>query len=221
MNILVTGSNGTVGSELIRQAIANKDIHKVYAMTRKPVDFSDEKVEVILHKDFLNYETLSDLFRKTDACIWCLGVPQNRVNEQQYHEITYTYALNAAQEMLRANPSITFLFCSGAGADTKETSRILFAREKGKTENALLKLPFKTLFIARPAAIKPNYFVKNAPWSYHLVHPMYWLLNRVIPSYFITTRQLALAFLYLVTRKEKSQLLHNADLLKMYERSTS
>src|SRR6476620_8475327 len=153
MKIIITGSTGTVGAELVRQAIADNDIEQVILLARNPSDTKHPKIREIIHKDFLNYSGLENVFKDADACLWCLGISQTRVSKEDYFVITYDYAVAAAKAMLAANPSITFLFLSGQGADSTGKSKILFARVKGQTENALRAMNFKKLMIFRPGGI--------------------------------------------------------------------
>src|SRR5690348_15422939 len=120
MKIIVTGATGTVGSEVVRQAITDKDVERIYIFTRRDAGFKDPKVTQIIHSDFLHYDTLEPIFREADACIWCLGISQSRVSKLDYFTITYEYAVEAAKTMLRVNPDMHFLFLSGEGADSSE-----------------------------------------------------------------------------------------------------
>ncbi|MBL7699749.1 MAG: NAD(P)H-binding protein [Chitinophagaceae bacterium] len=160
MKIIVTGATGTVGSEVVRQAVLDDSIEQVTLLARNRSDLVHPKIRQIIHKDFLNYNGLEDVFRESDACIWCLGISQTRVSKQDYFIITYEYAVAAANAMLLANPQITFLFLSGEGADSTEKSRVRFARVKGQTENALKAMNFNKLIIFRPGGIYP--VVRNA-----------------------------------------------------------
>jgi uncharacterized protein YbjT (DUF2867 family) len=198
MKIIITGATGMVGSEVLRQAIADNDITHVTAIVRRPVDITHPKLQTIIHKDFFDYSNLSEVFKNNDAVIWCLGISQNLVSKEEYIKITYDYTIAAAKEMLQANPNISFLFLSGAGADNTEKTRLLFGRIKGKTENALMQMPFTKLFIARPGAILPVHKQSNLPFimklQYSLVRGFAW----VKPSMVITSVELSKALLFIV-----------------------
>lgn len=155
MKIIVTGATGTVGSEVVRQAIDDPSVERVTLLIRNSSDVTHPKIREIIHKNFLDYTGLEDIFKEHDACIWCLGISQTRVSKDTYHTITYEYTVAAGSAMLRTNPSITFLFLSGEGADSTEKSRVRFARIKGKTENALKTMNFSNLLIFRPGGIYP------------------------------------------------------------------
>ena len=161
MKLIVTGSTGTAGSELIRQAITDPDVEKITAISRRPLELSHPKLDVVLHHDFLDYSSLAEVFATHDACAWCLGISQSQVNRQAYEAITHDYAVAAATQMFQANPAISFLFLSGQGADPSEKSRVIFSRIKGKTENDLRKIGFKNLYIIRPGGIKPVHLRKG------------------------------------------------------------
>jgi uncharacterized protein YbjT (DUF2867 family) len=153
MKIIITGSTGTVGSEVIRQAVADKDIQEVILLARNPSNAKHPKIREIIHKNFLDYSGLENVFKSADACVWCLGISQTRVSKEEYFVITYDYTVAAAKAMLAANPAITFLFLSGQGADSTEKSRVRFAKVKGQTENALRTMNFRKLLIFRPGGI--------------------------------------------------------------------
>jgi uncharacterized protein YbjT (DUF2867 family) len=212
MNLLVTGATGLVGAEVVRQAIIDDDISQVTCLVRRKGSIQHPKLKYIEHKNFLDYSSLVDVFRQQDACIWALGVSQTQVSKEKYHEITHDYAVAAARALVIANPEITFLFVSGEGADPTETSKTLFARVKGKTENALLRMNIKKLIIARPGAIRPVHKNKNAPFVYKLIIPLFPIMQMLTPSKVINSVKLALALLFLLKKNMTKQILENPDL---------
>ncbi|CAF1680421.1 unnamed protein product, partial [Didymodactylos carnosus] len=133
----------------------------------------------IIHRNFLDYSSFDNVFLAHDTCLWCLGISQNKVNETEYYQITYDYVMEAAKQMLKSNPEITFLFVSGEGADSTEQSRFLFGRVKGKTENDLLKLAFKHIYILRPGFIKPMHKNSHTAWYEKLANPLYYPVKLV------------------------------------------
>jgi len=215
MNILVTGATGLVGAEVIRQAIIDDDVQRVTALVRRPLSIQHAKLTTILHQDFLDYSGITDNLKNIDAFLWCLGISQSQVTKDKYHVITYDYALAAANALLQANPNVAFLFLSGAGADSTEKSRTLFARVKGKMENALSRLPFKRFVIARPAGIKPIHKNPNTSFFNKVMIPLFPLLERVAPSYVITSVDLAKALLELAKRGSEKAIMENTDLKRI------
>ncbi len=211
-----------VGSTTLQAALSDSAVTHVTALVRRALALSDPKLEVVVHEDFLDYSRLNTLFARQDVCIWCLGVSQTRLrSEAEYTRITYEYALSAASAMLQANPEIRFIFVSGAGADSKEQSKTLFARIKGKTENALLRLPFKSgkLYLLRPAAISPGpQGNPSGPTMERMLYPFHPLLRLFLPGYFIRVTDLAQVILRIVMHGAPQQLLENRDLLALIQK---
>ena len=217
MKIIITGATGMVGSEVVRQAILDDAITEITAIVRKPLSISHPKLKIVLHQNFLDYTALSETFKANDACLWCLGISQTQVNKEEYHTITYDYCVAAADAMLKVNPAINFIFLSGAGADSEEKSRTLFARVKGKTENALQKLPFKKLYIARPAAIRPIAKREKAPLFEKILRPLFPIFQLIIPSQIITSVDLAKALLHLAKKGADKIILESAELKNLIQ----
>jgi uncharacterized protein YbjT (DUF2867 family) len=215
MKILVTGSTGMAGSEVIRQAILDDNITTIFALARKPLEITHPKLKTITHSDFLNYTGLENYFAECNACIWCLGISQLQATKEQLAIITVDYALAAAKAMLAANPSISFIFLSGNGADRNEKSKIPFAKLKGKAENELLKLNFNHLAIARPDAIWPKHKHTSAPFAYKLAFPFYPLVELLTPTKIIKSDVLAKALLHLAKNKLEKDTFENMELRKL------
>jgi uncharacterized protein YbjT (DUF2867 family) len=214
-SIIVTGATGTAGSSVLWQAIADKDIDKVTALVRRPLSINNPKLQAIIQKDFMDYSNLADLFKQSDACIWCLGISQSLVSKEEYIKLTYDYTLAAAEAMLKANPSITFVFLSGMGADSKEKSKTLFAWVKGKTENALQKMPFKKLYIARPGGIVPSHPRDNYTFIEKVMVGVVKLMKLFAPKAVITSDQLAKAMLNMVKNGSDKIIHENKDLREL------
>jgi uncharacterized protein YbjT (DUF2867 family) len=215
MKLLVTGSTGMAGSEVIRQALADDSITNIYALARKPLEIVHPKLQTILHTDFLNYSELENYFVESDACIWCLDISQLQATKEQLEITTVDYTVAGAKAMLAANPNIHFIFLSGNGADRHEKSRIPFARLKGKAENELLKLNIKHLAIARPDAIWPKLKHTTAPLAYKLAFPFYPLVELLAPSKIIKSDVLAKALIHLAKYKLDKDTFENMELRKM------
>lgn len=215
MNIIVFGATGTVGGEVIRQALDDPQINKITAIVRKGLDFKSPKLEVVLHQDYVKYDGLEKVFKNADVCLWCLGISQTQVNEQEYFTITHDYALKAGESIVRYNPGMTFVFVSGEGANQDGHASTLFGRVKGKTEQDLSQLPFKKLYVVRPAGIQPIHINKNTALVNKLVAPLYPLLKFIAPSLMITSVELAKAMLYIAEHGYGKTVIGNAELKKL------
>ncbi len=126
--IIITGASGLVGSETLRRALDHGQVTAVTALVRRPLQISHPKLKIVIHKDFLNYDLLGDLFANHDACIWCLGISQSRVSASEYFIITHDYALAAATAAFHFNPRMVFSFVSAMGADPAGRFPLRFAR---------------------------------------------------------------------------------------------
>ena len=195
MKVIVTGSTGTVGAEVVRQAVTDDDIEELFLLARKPTETIHPKISQIIHKNFLDYNGLESVFKEADACIWCLGISQTQVSKEDYFTITHDYTVAAAKAMLAANPSISFLFLSGQGADSSERSSVRFAKVKGQTENALKAMNFKNLIIFRPGGIYPVNKGKDLSLHKRFEISFIRLMKTIVPWTVIDTDELAKAML--------------------------
>lgn len=212
MKLIITGATGMVGSEVLRQAIADNEIELITIIVRRPTDITHPKLKTILHQNFLDYSSLENEFKNNDALIWCLGISQNVVSKEEYIKITYDYAVAAAKAVVQSNNALRFLFLSGRGADNTEKTKLLFGKIKGRTENALKQLPFQKLYIARPNAINPIHKPKHLPFILRLQYAMVKLFTYITPSYIINSDDLAKALLYIIKQNAPSQLYNDVQL---------
>lgn len=155
MRILLTGATGTAGSAALDVCLADPAVETVTVLLRRAPPVQHPKLKVVLHEDFANYGPIRETLTGQDACLWCLGVSQSDVSEAEYERITYDFAIAGASAMKEANPNLCFCFLSGKGADSAEKSRVLFARVKGRTENALAGLGLARYHAFRPGYIHP------------------------------------------------------------------
>lgn len=215
MKIIVTGATGLVGAEVLRQAILDKDVEEITALVRRPIDISHPKIKTVIHSDFLNFSGLEDLFKSYDAMVWALGISQTQVSKQQYEVITYDYTMAAANAIQKSNPEIAFLFVSGGGADSTEKSSTIFARVKGKTENALIKLEPKKLYCVRPAGIKPIHKNPNTSFLNKLFIPLFPIFEILTPNFVIASDKLAIAILRILKNGSDKIIIENKELKEL------
>ncbi|PWT94024.1 MAG: epimerase [Acidobacteria bacterium] len=215
MQILITGPTGTAGSQVVSQALLDPEIEAVTALSRRPLAIEHPKLRTIVHDDFLDFSGLVNVFQNQDACLWCLGISQTQVTKEEYERITFNYALEAAKALLKANPSATFVFLSGSGADSTEQSRSVFARIKGKTENALRQLGLRKLFIARPGGIRPVHLNPNTALVNKLAAPLLPLMEFFAPNLVIGAGSLAKALLHIAKHGADKEILENIDLKRI------
>lgn len=212
MKILVTGSTGTAGGDLIREAAKDSDIVSIKAISRKPLSFSHPKLQTVLHNDYLNYTPIEQEFIDTDWLIWCLGISQSQVSKDEYVKITYDYTIAAAKTLKRVNPHAGFIFVSGAGADENGKASTLFGKIKGKAERELLDMGFERLYIVRPGGIKPININPNTARVNKIMAPLYPLLELLVPFTVIRSDDLGKAMINLAKKGYNHPIVNNKEL---------
>lgn len=216
MNVLIFGATGMVGQGLLRECLLDPAITTVQVVGRTPVGVQHAKLKELLMPDLYCYDTVEEQLRGFDACFFCLGVSVSGKSEAEYTRITYDFTMAAAQTLCRLNPQMSFAYISGASTDSSERGSVMWARVKGKTENALLALPFKAAYMFRPGAIQPMHGeVSKTPayrWFYTLTGPLLSLLRGLFPRHITTTEQLGRAMINVAKRGHVSGVIHNADI---------
>jgi uncharacterized protein YbjT (DUF2867 family) len=143
MHVMLFGATGMVGQGVMRECILDPEVHLLQTVRRTSTGTQHQKLREVVHNNLWHYESLEAKLSGFDACFFCLGVTSSGMTERNYERVTYGITLAAAEMLSRLNPQMTFIYVSGTGADTFERGRSMWARVKGKTENALLGLPFK------------------------------------------------------------------------------
>jgi len=198
LKVIITGATGMVGEGVLYECLQHPEVEKVLVITRKPSGYSHPKLTEIIHNDFSDISSLSDRLSDYNACYFCLGVTSLGKNEQEYTKLTYTLTLNFATTLASLNPTMTFCYISGAGTDSTEKGRTMWARVKGKTENDLMKLPFKKVYNFRPGGILPFLPLKPTQTYYKMYKYTRWILSFMkvfTPGYVITLKELAAAMI--------------------------
>ena len=173
--VIVFGATGMVGEGVLFKALSHEDVESVLVIGRRPCMVTHLKLKEIIHHDFFNYSSIEEQLKGYHACFFCLGVSSVGMTERDYSRITYDLTMQAATVLSRCNPTMTFCYVSGMGTDSTEQGRIMWARVKGRTENHLAKLPFKSVYSFRPGFIKSingqrnvRPFYKVLMWPYPL-----------------------------------------------------
>ena len=195
LKIIVTGATGMVGEGVLIECLQNDMIEEVMVVGRKPCGITHPKLKETICKDFFNLKDIENKLSGYDACYFCLGISSIGMKEPEYFKVTYTLTLGFAQMLSSINSNMTFCYVSGAATDSSEKGKIMWARVKGKTENDLVKLPFKQVFNFRPAFMKPTKGQKNALSFYKYVIWMFPTLNLLFPNYVSTLCEVGLAMI--------------------------
>lgn len=192
---LIFGATGMVGEGVLHECLKSPQVESVLVVGRRACEVTHEKLTELFHKDFFDYSALEAKLKGYNACFFCLGVSSIRMKEKEYNRLTFDLTLAAASTLLRLNPDMTFCYVSGVGTDSTERGRMMWARVKGKTENNLLKLPFKAAYMFRPGYIRPVKGSKRTLWFAAIISPAYPLLKLLFPGSVCTLEDLGRAMI--------------------------
>jgi uncharacterized protein YbjT (DUF2867 family) len=199
MNVILFGATGMVGQGILRECLLDPGVQQILSIVRTPSGQQHAKLRELVHSNFFDYSAIESELTGFDACFFALGVSSAGMDEAKYKHLTYDLTLAAATTLARLNPNMTFLYVSGAGTDSTEHGRTMWARVKGKTENDLLKLPFKAAYMFRPGVIQPLHGIRSKTKLYQtfytVLNPILSLLRSAFPQYITTTEQLGRAML--------------------------
>jgi uncharacterized protein YbjT (DUF2867 family) len=216
MNVVIFGATGMVGSGVLLECLEDARVAAVLVVGRRPVGRTAPKLREIVHEDFLDFRPIQSDLVACDACFFCLGVSSVGMSEEEYRHLTYDLTLAAAGAMATANPGMTFCYVSGAGTDSTGQGRRMWARVKGQTENALLRLPFKAAYMFRPGFIMPLKGVRSKTRIYQAVYdvmaPLYPLLRRIAPGFVTTTVNVGRAMIAVVRYGYDRPIIASADI---------
>ena len=216
MRILLFGATGMVGQGVLRECLKAADVELVQTVGRTATGQRHFKLREVVHRNLLDYQVFESELQHFDACFFCLGVSSAGMTEADYTRLTYDITLAAAQALARLNPPMTFVYVSGAGTDSTERGRSMWARVKGRTENALLRLPFNAVYLFRPGIIRPLHGIRSKTPAYRVLYavagPLLALLGMVRPRLVLTTEMIGEAMLAVARRGAPKAVLEAADI---------
>jgi uncharacterized protein YbjT (DUF2867 family) len=216
MNVLLFGATGMVGQGVLRECLLDPDVRLVEAVGRTATGAQHAKLREIVRQDLLHYEAIEGNLSGFDACFFCLGRSSAGMKEADYARVTYDLTMAAAEVLCRLNPQMTFIFVSGSGTDSSERGRTMWARIKGKTENALMRLPFAAAYMLRPGVIEPVHGVRSKTRAYRVIYsivrPLVPLLRRTFPNYVLSTQEIGLAMLSVARHGYSKRILETQDI---------
>jgi uncharacterized protein YbjT (DUF2867 family) len=210
---ILFGATGMVGAGVLHVILDHPVVESVLVIGRRPCGVKHPKMKELLHDDFFNYSSIEEQLKGFNACYFCLGVSSVGMSEKDYTRISYDLTMSAATVLSRLNPGMTFCYVSGAGTDGTEQGRIMWARVKGRTENDLMKLPFKAVYLFRPGFIKPIKGVRHAHAISAAVGLLYPVWKTFFPQYICTLEEVALAMINAAGQGYPKQVLENRDIV--------
>ncbi|HEX7942409.1 MAG TPA: NAD-dependent epimerase/dehydratase family protein [Gemmatimonadaceae bacterium] len=216
MNVLILGATGMVGQGVMRECLLDDGVTRVVTLGRHPTGKAHPKVQEIVHADLFHLESIEPELTGLDACFYCLGATAAGKSEAEYARINYEMTLAVAGTLARVDPDMTFVYVSGQGTDSTERGRTMWARVKGRTENALLRLPFKAAYMLRPGIILPMHGIKSKTALYRIFYtlmtPLYPVLRALFPRATTTTEHLGRVMLRLARSGYSKPVLESADI---------
>jgi uncharacterized protein YbjT (DUF2867 family) len=201
VNVLLFGATGMVGQGVLRECVLDPGVERILVVGRSPTGGKDgkEKLRELVLPDVADLSAVESELTGFDACFFCLGVSAVGMSEERYAKVTHELTLAVARTLVRLDPGMTFVYVSGAGTDSTERGRAMWARVKGRTENALMTLPFKAAYMFRPAAIVPMHGIRSKTTWYRVLYavmtPLYPVLKALSPNGITTTEQVGRAML--------------------------
>lgn len=216
MNVLLFGATGMVGQGVLRECLLDADVRRVSCVGRNPSGRQHARLQDLVVPDLFDYSAVEAQLTGFDACFFCLGVSSVGMSEADYRRVSYDLPLAAATVLARLNPQMTFVFVTGRGCDSTERGAVMWARVKGATENALLRLPFKAAYMFRPGIIQPLHGVRSKTPLYHALYvalaPVLGLWRRLSPDGITTSEQVGKAMLAVAKRGAPSPIVEMADI---------
>jgi len=216
VNVVIFGATGMVGAGVLLECLEDTRVTSVLVVGRSSCGLSHPKLQEILHTDFFDYTTIQPRLADRDACFFCLGVSSAGMKEDRYRRLTYDLTLSVARTLAALNPAMTFVYVSGAGTDSTERGRVMWARVKGATENALLQLPFTRAVMFRPAYIQPMHGIASKTPLYRALYAvsswLYPLLSALAPHLVTTTEGIGQAMLAVAKHGAPASILETRDI---------
>jgi uncharacterized protein YbjT (DUF2867 family) len=199
VKVILFGATGMVGRGVLRECLLDGRVDAILSVGRTSTGQSAEKFRELLVKDLTDLSGVEEQLRGYDACFFCLGVASAGMSETDYRRVTYDLTVGVAQTLVRLNPGMTFVYITGAGTDSTEHGQSMWARVKGQTENALLRMPFKAAYMFRPGLIQPLHGIHSKTRSYRIVYALMWpfmpILKALAPNFVTTTERVGRAMI--------------------------
>jgi uncharacterized protein YbjT (DUF2867 family) len=219
MDIVLFGATGMVGQGVLRECLNDPDVKRVVTVGRSATGSHHPKVQELVAEDLADLSAHESQLTGLDACFFCMGVSAGGLTEEQYTRLTYGMATSVGSTLARLNPQMTFVYVSGEGTDSTENGRQMWARVKGRTENALLRMPFKAAYMFRPGIIQPMHGIRSKTKLYDVFYrAVGWLLplvKRIAPSAVTNTEQVGRAMLAVAKRGAPSTVLNTAAINRL------
>ena len=213
IRVIIAGATGMVGEGVLHECLQHEAVENILVINRKTCGVANPKLKEIIHADFFDFSGIEDQLTGYNACFFCLGVSSIGMKEPEYYKLPYSLTMNVAEVLARQNKDMTFCYISGASTDSSEKGKVMWARVKGKTENDVMKLPFKQAYNFRPGYMQPTNGLKNTLGFYKFVSWLYPLLRRLMPKSVSTLKELGLAIIEATNKGYPKNILEVKDIV--------
>jgi uncharacterized protein YbjT (DUF2867 family) len=215
MKILLFGATGMVGQGVLRECLLAPDVEQVLAVGRSATGQAHPKLRELVHPNLFDYSAVEKELTGYDACFFCLGITSIGMTEEAYSRITYDLTLAAAQAIAKLNPQSIFIYVSGTGTDSTEKGSRMWARVKGRTENALFRLPLRACMF-RPGMIQALHGIQSKTAAYRVIYPLlaplFSLVRMISPDSITTTELVGRAMLQVARQGAPQRYFEMADI---------
>jgi uncharacterized protein YbjT (DUF2867 family) len=215
IKVIITGATGMVGEGVLLHCLDNPAIEQVLIVNRKHYDRQHPKLKELLVPDFMDLTKVTAQLTGYDACFFCAGVTSVGKKEPEYTHLTYDITLNFAKTVADLNPGMVFTYVSGSSTDSTEEGSVMWARVKGRTENALFQLPYKKAYAFRPGIMKPVDGQQSLNGVYRWFMWLYPVVNFFAPKSTLTLHQVGQAMINAVTKGYDKAVLEVGDIREL------
>ena len=215
INAIITGATGMVGEGVLHECLLSPEVESILVINRRPCNIQHPKLMEVIHKDFYDFTSIKDVLTGYNALFHCMGVTSVGKNEEVYNKLTYNITMALAGLLAKLNPGMTCCYVSGAGTDSTEKGRSMWARVKGKTENHLIKLFGPKAYMYRPALIEPTPGLKNTYKMYKVLKPLIPVFKFLMPKYVCSLKEIGLAMINSVNKGYEKSFIEVPDIIKL------
>ncbi len=215
LKVIITGATGMVGEGVLHECLNSAAVAEVLILGRKTYGLTHPKLTEIIHPDFHNISAIAEQLKSYDACFFCAGVSSVGKKEAEFYHLTYQLTMHVAETLAKQNTNMTFCYVSGAGTDSSEKGRLMWARIKGKTENDLMKLPFAQMYNFRPGIIESAPGMKNTIKLYHYFKWLIPIIKRISKNGVVSLAEIGKAMINATTKGYKKQILEVKDIKEL------
>jgi len=215
MKVIITGATGMVGEGVLHECLNHPEVQSVLIINRRSYGLEHPKLKEIIHADFSDFSAIEHELKGYDAAFLCMGVSSVGMDEEKYRYLTYDLTMALATPLAKVNPDMTLTYVSGAGTDSTEKGRSMWARVKGKTENDLMSMSFKNVYAFRPGGITPTKGLKNTYTLLKVMRPILPVFRFFLPKLICSLREVGLAMIQVTLKGYDKKVIEVPDIVKL------